>query len=368
MNKPIRVVSVFCMLLFVALLRQRDLPDVRPRGRPHRAEQAPRQPPRASPRRSPASAARSWSGKARRAQRAVRGQVQVPAHLPAADEVRPHHRLLLLRLQPDRRGALARTPCSPADDSRLFVTRAGRPARATSDPRAATSSSPSTRPRRRRRRRACEKLGDDAQGAVVALEPTTGRVLAMASSPTFDPNKLASHDFGAVVADLSSGSTTTRREPADQPGHRHDAAARVDVQAGHRRRPRSSRATTTPTRWCRAAASSSCPQSADLGRQRRRRQLRRPQDHPDPGPAGLLQRHLPHPGQRARQRGAGRPGRGVRLRHGTSRSRTSDPAGVALPRDMDPPQTALSGIGQSSVTATPLQMAMVAAAIANDGT
>jgi len=34
---------------------------------------------------------------------------------------------------------------------------------------------------------------------------------------------------------------------------------------------------------------------------------------------------------------------------------------------MDAPQTALSGIGQSSVTATPLQMAMVAAAIANDG-
>ena len=37
------------------------------------------------------------------------------------------------------------------------------------------------------------------------------------------------------------------------------------------------------------------------------------------------------------------------------------------PRDMDPPQTAMSGIGQSSVTATPLQMAMVAAGIANGG-
>ena len=37
------------------------------------------------------------------------------------------------------------------------------------------------------------------------------------------------------------------------------------------------------------------------------------------------------------------------------------------PADMDPPQTALSGIGQSSVTATPLQMAMVAAGIANGG-
>ena len=34
---------------------------------------------------------------------------------------------------------------------------------------------------------------------------------------------------------------------------------------------------------------------------------------------------------------------------------------------MDQPQTALSGIGQASVTATPLQMARVAAAIANDG-
>ena len=34
---------------------------------------------------------------------------------------------------------------------------------------------------------------------------------------------------------------------------------------------------------------------------------------------------------------------------------------------MDEPQTALSGIGQASVTATPLQMAMVSAGIANDG-
>ncbi|WP_405611702.1 peptidoglycan D,D-transpeptidase FtsI family protein [Streptomyces sp. NBC_00076] len=37
------------------------------------------------------------------------------------------------------------------------------------------------------------------------------------------------------------------------------------------------------------------------------------------------------------------------------------------PKDMDQAQTALSGIGQFDVTATPLQMAMVSAAIANDG-
>ncbi|MET7285199.1 penicillin-binding transpeptidase domain-containing protein [Streptomyces sp. NPDC005573] len=37
------------------------------------------------------------------------------------------------------------------------------------------------------------------------------------------------------------------------------------------------------------------------------------------------------------------------------------------PKDMDQPQTAYSGIGQFDVTATPLQMAMVSSAIANDG-
>lgn len=37
------------------------------------------------------------------------------------------------------------------------------------------------------------------------------------------------------------------------------------------------------------------------------------------------------------------------------------------PSDMDRAQTALSGIGQFDVTATPLQIAMVSAAIANDG-
>ncbi|MGW1927363.1 hypothetical protein ACWCQ0_52960, partial [Streptomyces massasporeus] len=37
------------------------------------------------------------------------------------------------------------------------------------------------------------------------------------------------------------------------------------------------------------------------------------------------------------------------------------------PSGMDKAQTALTGIGQFDVTATPLQMAMVSAAIANDG-
>ncbi|MGP9845699.1 peptidoglycan D,D-transpeptidase FtsI family protein [Brachybacterium sp. 107] len=39
---------------------------------------------------------------------------------------------------------------------------------------------------------------DGRRGSVVALDPETGAVLAMVSSPSYDPNKLASHDTAAV--------------------------------------------------------------------------------------------------------------------------------------------------------------------------
>ena len=41
-------------------------------------------------------------------------------------------------------------------------------------------------------------LGEDTNGAVVALDPRSGAVLAMVSTPSYNPNRLASHDFESV--------------------------------------------------------------------------------------------------------------------------------------------------------------------------
>ena len=50
---------------------------------------------------------------------------------------------------------------------------------------------------------AMEALGD-MQGAVVAIDPKTGGILAMVSTPTFDPNSLAMHDDTQVIENYNS--------------------------------------------------------------------------------------------------------------------------------------------------------------------
>src|SRR5215210_2217793 len=83
------------------------------------------------------------------------------------------------------------------DDSRLFVTRLvdlvngnnteGGRVSLTIDPDAQTAAFDGLR-----------ALGEGVQGAVVAIEPSTGKILADVSLPTYDPNLLASHDFASV--------------------------------------------------------------------------------------------------------------------------------------------------------------------------
>jgi penicillin-binding protein A len=49
-----------------------------------------------------------------------------------------------------------------------------------------------------------DDLPGDVEASVVAIEPSTGKILAMASLPSFDPNKIASHDFRQVSADYEA--------------------------------------------------------------------------------------------------------------------------------------------------------------------
>lgn len=83
------------------------------------------------------------------------------------------------------------------EDSRLFVTKLvdllsndptqGGNVRLTIDPAAQTAAYDGLK-----------ALGSGVEGSVVAIEPSTGKILAMVSLPTYDPNKLASHDLGSV--------------------------------------------------------------------------------------------------------------------------------------------------------------------------
>lgn len=59
---------------------------------------------------------------------------------------------------------------------------------------------------------ALEDLGNDVEASVVAIEPDTGKILAMVSLPSYDPNDLAAHDFSSV---LDTYDTLNERE--DEP-------------------------------------------------------------------------------------------------------------------------------------------------------
>ena len=102
-----------------------------------------------------------------------------------------------------------------------------------------------------------DALPGDVQASVVAIEPSTGKILAMASLPTFDPNKLASHDFAAVKTDYDAAAGRPDRAAA-QPRHPDHAAARARRSSWSPPRRRSRAATTTPTARCPAARPTSC--------------------------------------------------------------------------------------------------------------
>ena len=358
MNKPIRVVAVFCLLLFVALLlnssylmyfRAGDLGED-PRNR------------------------RIINNAFSRERGAILvGKEAVARSVPSDDKYefqRTYPQPLKYAPVTGHFSFFTQTGVERSqndvlsgEDSRLFVTRLvdllknaepqGGNVQLTLDPAAQDAAWAGL-----------EALPGDAKGAVVALEPSTGRVLAMASTPTYDPNGMASHDFGSV-ADL------TERLEADPDDPLINRAIGTTLPPG-----------STFKLVTAAAAIESGNYDAD-----------------SMVPGGFAFQ-LPQSETRIRNHDGGDCG-GKRIsltralevscnvsflsladelgndamadqaeKFGFNSTSLEDLPGQAkslYPRDMDEPQTAMSGIGQSSVTATPLQMAMVAAAIANGG-
>jgi penicillin-binding protein A len=206
---------------------------------------------------------------------------------------------------------------------------------------------------------AANALGDQ-KGAVVALNPKTGAVLALVTSPTYDPNDIASHDIEAAGEAYDRLASQSQRPLSNRaareiypPGSTFKlvtaAAALADgknpsslVDAPDRLRlpgtrvflPNSTNCGGTKITMTQALKVSCNTAFANLGLDLGANKLREQAQL-----FGFDRRHL------------------------------GDLGGVAsqFPDKVNDAQLALSSIGQFDVAASPLQMAMVSAAIANDG-
>jgi penicillin-binding protein A len=201
------------------------------------------------------------------------------------------------------------------------------------------------------------------QGAVVAIEPSTGKILALVSTPGFDPNELASHDTAAASAAF------TRLAGAD----------------GNPLRSNATLETYPPGSTFKLVTAATALETGQY----------------TPDTMVASPRVLQLPGSTATLQNFGGEtcgGDQVTLQHALTISCNTAFANLGLtlgdaaikaqaekfgfnspltipmnvvrsvfPAGLDQPQTAQSAIGQRDVRSTPIQEAMVAAAIANGG-
>ena len=210
-------------------------------------------------------------------------------------------------------------------------------------------------------------LGKNVQGSVVALDPSTGKILAMVSSPSYDPNQLASHDFSAVQKSWAGLNGNKDRPLLNRgiqevypPGSTFKlVTAAAALSSGQY----------TPDTKVKGGAKLDLPQtSTDLvnengsncgGDRITLTQALEVSCNVSFGDIGL---RLGAPALREQAEKFGFDQTYLHDLNGQVKSRFPDA------KHVDEPQTALSAIGQYDVAATPLQMAMVASGIANGGT
>lgn len=208
-------------------------------------------------------------------------------------------------------------------------------------------------------------LGEDITGSVVALDPSTGGILAMVSSPTYDPNVLSSHRFDQVqqawerLQDAPSQPMLNRGiQAVYPPGSTFKlvtaaAALSSDQYGPDSLVPGQARLDLplTDTDLVNSGGDSCGADRITLT------QALQVSCNVSFGWLGLTL-GADELREQAQQFGFG----------STYLEDLPGQATSRFPEDPDEPQTALSAIGQFDVAATPLQMAMVTAGIANGGT
>lgn len=199
------------------------------------------------------------------------------------------------------------------------------------------------------------------RGAVAALEPSTGRILALVSTPSYDPERLSG--TGSAVTDAWTRLNAAKSLPmlnrairqTYPPGSTFKivtAAAALDARVVRD----ADAPTDTPSPYVLPGTRTTLPNEATGCEQASLADAIRVS-------CNTVMAHLGvEVGLEGMVEAAGRFGfneTGLRIPSGVARSN--------FDTDMSDDQLALSSIGQFNTTATPLQMAMVAAAVANHG-
>jgi len=210
-----------------------------------------------------------------------------------------------------------------------------------------------------------QKLGRDAQGAAVAIEPSTGKILAMATTPSYDPNKVSTHSFEEMKKNYGRLSTAKSRPMLNRaiqetypPGSTFKLVTAAAALSSGQYNPQSMVAggkfLDLPQ------TSTNLPNEPGLDCGTTKITLTQALENSCNTSFGDIGLHLGADAIRAQAEKFGFDQTYLKDLNGQVKAR--------FPANPDLPQTALSAIGQFDVAATPLQMAMVVAGIANQGT
>ncbi|WP_418956350.1 penicillin-binding transpeptidase domain-containing protein [Streptomyces tritici] len=205
-----------------------------------------------------------------------------------------------------------------------------------------------------------EALGD-TKGAAVAIDPKTGRILGMVSTPSYDPSEIAGLSDGAAWRALSDDPdkplvNRALRQPLPPGSTFKLVVAAAALEAGLY--PDVDTPTKSPDPYT-LPGTRTVLKNENAAAPCENATLRTALRYSCNNVFGKLAVDL---GQDRVRAMAEKFGFNDKKRDVPVRAHAS-----VYPSGMDRAQTALSGIGQFDVTATPLQMAMVSAALANDG-